>query len=266
MTRWMGPRTISLPLNRTRAPTCSGRSETAHHESGHAAAALFLKLPLGRVVLHPDGGGAMYQTGSRPEALPDETARSLIDKLKRDGVRLTDQWVKNDLMLTFAGPAAGVRVGGHDLDGHDEASVRRLITMLARSEAEALQAFDEAHARAHRLVDEFWPVIEDVALKLDAAGELSGDEVRAVCRRSVLGRRLIGEEEPARFTNIGALSGAGEVRTRTDDAANRRAALEAMCIADGFALHHFDSWLRNCFLYGERRYRSKNFAHGDARL
>jgi hypothetical protein len=48
-----------------------------------------------------------------------------------------------------------------------------------------------------RLVAEYWEPLEAIAIELAAAGALSGDQVRAIARRSAKGRELLGESSPA---------------------------------------------------------------------
>jgi hypothetical protein len=255
---WQGPRATRSIWSRRQN---SARFCSAHHEAGHVVAALHLRRNVHCVEVGENGGGQMQQLADTSVPLPDSTARDFIGRLKRNGARLSDQWIKDDLMLTFAGPAAGTCVGGLPLGGSDEESIRRLIVLLARSEDEGARAFDEAQARARRLVDQYWSVIEDIATRLDEARELAGDHVKAICRRSVLGRKLLGEEEPMRYTTIGALSAADaarepdeqglryrnmSARIAPEDARSRRAsALRAMCKSDGYDPDvWFTEWLR----------------------
>jgi hypothetical protein len=264
---WQGPRTPQNIWSRALVEQNSARLASAHHEAGHTVAALHLGRNVHRVTVGSNGGGALMQTAAATEPLPDGTARDFINRLKRSGTTLADDWVRDDLMLTLAGPAAGSRVGGLPLGGSDEDSIRRLIVLLARSEAEALRAFDEAQARARRLVDQYWPVIEDIAHALDEKRELSGDEVREICRRSAAGRELLASPEPptlpAPVPTKELHYPGGEIRhrrmgvhftpvpppPREDTARERRATLERLCAADGYdPAQDYGWWVANILL------------------
>jgi hypothetical protein len=162
---------------------------TAHHEAGHAVAALLAShvgLPprdVGTVTVIRDG-----------DALGMSTPEPLGYNFWPDPGDLEGKAViEASIVSTLAGPLAEAHHDGRTMTlwavrfffgspGHDGAQVEALARPLTTCKAElnAYLAYLWQRTRALSRVPNFWPSVDAVATALEDAGTLSGAQVRAL--------------------------------------------------------------------------------------
>jgi hypothetical protein len=149
----------------------------AHHEAGHAVAALTFRRSLTQVSIEADGH-SIGRVDQRPQRIDVPTHGEVPAWVRRA--------VNADIVVAWAGPLAEERVVGsydhvtaeHDLDRmFDQA----MVVTLGHAQ-EALAYVEWLRWRTVRLLREpgFWPQVETVAAALVEHRTLSGPAVHRI--------------------------------------------------------------------------------------
>lgn len=144
-------------------------SVVALHEAAHAVVALNLGLGFRSVwIRRPDTEGIGRLMGAEGAA-----GMALVS------TPAPDRW-RDELAVLAAGDAAVRRVGCQDRSSGDARDARALAVRRGCSEARIASELAAAASRADRLVQDCWPSVERVSVRLMQAGWLLGDDVRAL--------------------------------------------------------------------------------------
>jgi hypothetical protein len=164
--------------------------EVAHHEAGHAVAAVYFYKPFIHVTIVPYGDSAGHvKYAKMPRSI--KNAAIVGD---HENPRYI-QWVEYDLITTLAGGIAHAKfnpksdwregIGDHGEDvlcspGSDIQNVIHRVDDLHGKGPVADAYYAYVRARAVAFVERRWPEIQLVAAALLERKTLSSDEVRAV--------------------------------------------------------------------------------------
>ena len=176
------------------------RRSAAYHEAGHAVVAVALGVGVESVSLHPDEsrGTLEWYSGARVH-------------LKEGQRRYEDE----DVTIILAGAAAQKK--------HAPSSMRRYSAMGDYEKARSLvffgakpddklyilfqQRWDWLVAEASKAIEANWHVIDVVARRLFAVGEISGVEVKKIFRQFKGTRKRL-SKDPQRYERFHAASAA----------------------------------------------------------
>jgi hypothetical protein len=172
-----------------RIPRYVGEEETAHHEAGHAVAAVVLKRRISYVTIIAEGGDDGHLGLCRLGDLPTlreylDGTTELADRARKQGERdLT-----RSAIISAAGPAATFRHrGGAEVWDDpgliaDRNATTGCAAWLAGSSDGASLLVDRWHAEATKIVQEHWTAVCSVAEELLRERVLSGQRVRQLAR------------------------------------------------------------------------------------
>jgi len=147
-----------------RRPGANALAATAHHEAGHAVAAVVRKVPIQHVTIEADGDAAGHVAYLRPTDGVEEThARG---------------------MIALAGEAAQRRFNPRSVRRHHGGSDREAVLAYAwensGSQRQAQALVNLWQVQAEDLVELRWPVIARVAAALLERRTLSYDDVQGL--------------------------------------------------------------------------------------
>lgn len=146
------------------------RLATAHHEAGHAIAAIRMGLGVSRVGIYPATTERTYSGECQPARQGDDFRY---------------------IVFVLAGLIAGRRFDGRASDfgaSGDRAIIREVLSNRYRRTVVSLDVpiVRKARLQAESIVSENWPEVTAVANELMANIELSGDAVRDIAGRATL--------------------------------------------------------------------------------
>jgi hypothetical protein len=181
-------------------PVSSNREARAHHQSGHAVAAVSFRLHFTSVWLDEDARDhdlLGHARGQRTRRLGREAAQRQPEiYLRRAIVALAGPEAEYDFLLGLPNPPDqdARREAWRDRDdatwtGEDMSRARTLLSWIHNplSDREALAYLAATRHRTRVMVGAWRPVIGKVAEALLASGRLEEDEVKALCWRGVAG-------------------------------------------------------------------------------
>jgi hypothetical protein len=185
------------------------RSETAHHEAGHAVIGLALQLPVALACIKPDSQGRSgyvaeakapsaigyhYKKHGKSTRLVTKSKVTALDAFgnlprKRE---LTPEEHRAEVVMCIAGPMAHAKLLGNINDWRIHASSSDMaIAGRHRSQlGDAGKSWKQYEDDAERLVNKHWPFIEAVAARLMKVDFVDAYQIDSICRRVVRRQHL----------------------------------------------------------------------------
>jgi hypothetical protein len=167
----------------------------AHHEAGHAVAALAFGRPAFSLMLGPDGG-EFRETAPPPvleecERAGPETEIKFFEAIVKATLSPSDaekQWSR--LVGLFAGRAAQRVIAGTEFDSYaagDLFQARTIAGAITKSPSQADALLREAEMMANAVVTEGWAKVEALASELIARRSLDAEQIKATIETATLG-------------------------------------------------------------------------------
>jgi len=158
----------------------------AYHEAAHMTAAIVQAMPIRATGLHVD----LYGSGRADyfQREPGDSANTELDQVER----------KRTIIAIYAAHAAQFKFYPEVVTGgwyDDLSKIQRLLDEMALDTEQVRSLREDLQARASKLVDVFWPIIEDLAkalLSRDCTPLLASDTwASGIHQRNMLGSEIV---------------------------------------------------------------------------